>query len=132
RLRSLLFSNRPEVRMAEAGVTVAKAKLELAMREWIPDPAISIEAQRYNRASQAASEVSAGISFNVPWFNGKKYRAAENEARSGVEAAQRALEGARIQALGMLRDQLQKIETFHHHVELFNGRLIPHARENAP
>ena len=58
--------------MAEAGVTTAKAKLELAMREWILDPAISIEAQRYNRASQAASEVSAGISSNVPWFNGKK------------------------------------------------------------
>jgi outer membrane protein TolC len=73
--------------------------------------------------------VSAGISFNVPWLNGKKYRAEENEARSGVEAAERALEGARTEALGMLRDQLQKIETFHHHTELFEARLIPNARQ---
>jgi outer membrane protein TolC len=129
RLRSLIFSNRPEVRMAEAGVAAAKGKLELAKREWIPDPALSVEAQRYNDASQVASEVGVGISFNVPWLNGKKYRAGEREAQSGVEAAQRALEGARTEALGMLRDQLQKVETFHHHVELFEARLIPNARQ---
>ena len=129
RLRSLIFSNRPEVRMAEAGVTAAKAKLELAKREWIPDPALSIEAQRYNGASQVASEVGVGVSFNVPWFNAKKYRAGEREAQSGVEAAQRALEGAHTEALGMLRDQLRKIETFHHHVELFGDRLVPNARQ---
>ena len=129
RLRSLLFSNRPEVRMAEAGVTAGKAKLELARRAWIPDPAVSVEAQRYNGASQVASEVGIGLSFNVPWLNARKYRAEENEARSGVEAAQRALDGARTEALGMLRDQLQKIETFHHHTELFEARLIPNARQ---
>jgi outer membrane protein TolC len=129
RLRSLLFSNRPEVRMAEAGLTAAKAKLELAKREWIPDPALSVVAQRYNGASQAVSEVSAGISFNVPWLNAKKYRAGEREAQSGVEAAERALDAAHIEALGMLRDQLRKIETFHHHVELFDARLIPNARQ---
>lgn len=129
RLRSLLFSNRPEVRMAEAGVTAAKAKLELAKREWIPDPALSVEAQRYNGASQVASEVGVGISFNVPWLNGKKYRAEEREAQSGVEAAQHALDGARTEALGMLRDQLQKIESFHHHTELFETRLLPLSRQ---
>jgi outer membrane protein TolC len=129
RLRTLIFSNRPEVRMAEAGVAAAKSKLELAKREWIPDPALSIEAQRYNDASQFASEMGVGISFSVPWLNGKKYRAGEREAQSGVEATQRALEGARTEALGVLRDQLQKIETFHHHVELFEARLIPNARQ---
>ena len=129
RLRSLLFSNRPEVRMAEAGLAVAKAKLELAKREWIPDPSLSIVTQRYNGASQAVSEVSAGISFNVPWLNAKKYRAREAEARSGIEAAEHALEGARNEALGLLRDQIRKIETFHHHAELFETRLIPTARQ---
>jgi cobalt-zinc-cadmium efflux system outer membrane protein len=128
-LRSLVLLNRPEVRMAEAALAAARAKVELAKREWIPDPAISIQAQRYNGASQAASEVSAGVSFSVPWLNGNKYRAGETEAQSGAEAAQRALEAARTEALGLLRDQLQKIETFHHHVELFESRLIPLARE---
>ena len=127
--RGLMLSNRPEVRMAEAGLTGAKAKLELAKREWIPDPAITVEAQRYNGGAQVVSEVDAGISFNVPWLNGKKYRAGESEAANGVAAAQHALDTARAEALGLLRDQLQKIETYHHHVELFDGRLIPTARQ---
>jgi cobalt-zinc-cadmium efflux system outer membrane protein len=101
----------------------------LAKRQWIPDPAISLEAQRYNGASQAVSEVDAGISFTVPWLNGKKYRAAEREAQSEAEATQQALEGAQTDALGMLRDQLEKIETFHHHIELFRERLTPKTRQ---
>ncbi|HEY5753219.1 MAG TPA: TolC family protein [Chthoniobacterales bacterium] len=128
-LRGLLFANRPEIRMAEAGLAVAKFRLELAKREWIPDPALSIEAQRYNEASQAVSEVAVGISFNVPWLNGKKYRAGEREAGAGVAAAAQAVESARISALGLLRDQLKRIETFHHHVELFRDKLIPLARQ---
>ncbi|MEI9892388.1 MAG: TolC family protein [Chthoniobacter sp.] len=127
--RGLLLKNRPEVRSAAGGVTAAMAKLELARREWIPDPTVTVQAQRYNGAAQGISEVDAGVSFNVPWLNAKKYRAEEREAQSGLEAAQRALEGARAEALGLLRDQLQKIETSHHHVELFETRLIPTARE---
>ncbi|MEP6668477.1 MAG: TolC family protein [Chthoniobacter sp.] len=129
KLRGLLLNNRPEVRSTAAGMTAATAKLELAKREWIPDPTVTVQAQRYNGAAQAISEVDAGVSFNVPWLNAKKYRAEEREARSGVEAAQRALEGARAEALGLLHDQLQKIETFHHHVELFETRLLPKARQ---
>ncbi len=128
-LRTSMLRNRPELRGAEAEITAAKAKLELARREWIPDPTVSLEAQRYNGASQVVSELDAGVSFNLPWLNGKKYRAEDAEAKKGVESAQRKLEGARAEALGLLHDQLQKIETFHHHIELFQSRLIPTARE---
>jgi outer membrane protein TolC len=128
-LHASLLNHRPEVRGAQSDVTAAKGKLELARRQWIPDPVVSVEGQRYNGAAQGVSELDAGVSFNVPWLNGKKYRAEEREAQSGVESAQRKLEGARTEALGLLRDQLQKIETLHHHVELFQTRLIPKARE---
>jgi len=128
-LRAAMLNRRPEVRSAEASVAMAKARLELAHREWIPDPTISVETQRYNRASQAVSEVGAGVSFTLPWFNETKYHAHEVEAARGVEAAQQTLAGARTEALGLLRDQLQKIETMHHHVDLFETRLIPNARQ---
>jgi cobalt-zinc-cadmium efflux system outer membrane protein len=129
RLRGLVLSNRPELRMAQAKVAAARAGVELAKREWIPDPTLSVQAQRYNDASQAVSEVSAGISFSVPWLNGKKYRAEEREAQAGAEAAQDALEASQAEALGMLRDQLKNIDTLHHHVELFRDRLLPNARQ---
>ena len=128
-LKALVVSNRPEVRMAEVNVQLARAKLDLARREWIPDPALSVQAQRYNGASQPVSEVSVGVSITLPWLNGGKYRAQEKEAAGGIEAAQRALEAARTESLGMLRDQLRKIETNHHHVELYRDQLIPTARQ---
>jgi outer membrane protein TolC len=128
-LRALILSRRPELQMASANVASAAAKVELARREWIPDPTLSVGAQRYNESSQAVSELTAGVSFNVPWVNPRKYKAGESEAQSTATAAQRALEGAQNEALGMLRDQLAKIETSHHHVMLFRERLLPNARQ---
>jgi hypothetical protein len=60
-------------------VIAASAKVELAKREWIPDPSVSLGAQHYNAGSQAVSELNAGVSIDLPWFNPKKYRAGEQE-----------------------------------------------------
>jgi outer membrane protein TolC len=129
RLRRLTLANRPEVRQAQSMVIEASEKIQLAKREWIPDPSVSLQAEHYNEGSQAVSEINAGISINLPWFNGKKYRAGESEAQSDFFAAQKSLGGAQTGALGLLRDQLQKIETMHHHIELYRDRLLPTARQ---
>jgi outer membrane protein, heavy metal efflux system len=128
RLRQLILANRPEVREAQAMLTAAKAKEELAKREWIPDPTLSVQAERYNAASQLVSDVGGGVSFNLPWLNGKKYRAEEAEAQHEVDAASTALVSAQTEAVGLLRNQLQKIETLHHHMELYRDNLLPTAR----
>jgi cobalt-zinc-cadmium efflux system outer membrane protein len=129
RLRRLTLENRPEVRQAQAMVIAASAKVELAKREWIPDPSVSLGAQHYNAGSQAVSELNAGVSIDLPWFNPKKYRAGEQEAQSDALAAEETLEGAQTEALGVLRDQLQKIHTLQHHIELYRDRLLPSARQ---
>ena len=129
RLRQLVLTYRPEIREAEAKVTVAKAKVELARREWFPDPTVSLEADRYNAASQVVSQVGGGVSVNIPWPNGKKYRAEEREAQSDLNAAVSDLLSAQTEALGLLRNQLEKIETLHHHIELYRDNLLPAARQ---
>jgi len=129
RLRQLVLTNRPEVREAQAKVTVAKAKLELAKREWFPDPTVSLEAERYNAASQFVSQVAGGVSINIPWLNGKKYRAEEREAQNELNAAVSEVLGTQTEALGLLRNQLEKIETLHHHIELYRDNLLPTARQ---
>ena len=129
RLRQLVLTNRPEVREAQAKVTMAKAKLELAKREWIPDPTVSLEAERYNAASQFVSQVGGGVSINIPWLNGKKYRAEEREAQSELNASVSDVLSAQTEALGLLRNQLEKIETLHHHIELYRDNLLPTARQ---
>jgi outer membrane protein, heavy metal efflux system len=129
RLRRLTLANRPEIRQAQSMVIAASEKVQLAKREWIPDPSVSLQAQHYNAGRQAISEINAGVSIGLPWFNSKKYRAGEHEAQSDFLAAQTTLERAQTEALGMLRDQLQKIQTMHHHIELYRDQLLPSARQ---
>jgi cobalt-zinc-cadmium efflux system outer membrane protein len=127
RLRGITLAQRPEVQMARAKVEMEKSKVQLARRAWIPDPAVSVKGQRYNDASQAVSELDAGLSFTVPWVNPGKYSAAVREARANLAAVEQAFDREQKEALRLLRDQLQKIETFHHHVELFRDKLVPQA-----
>ena len=113
--------------MARAKIDSEKSKLQLAHRAWIPDPAVNIKGQRYNDAAEAVSELDAGVSFTIPWVNPSKYSAGVREARANLAATEQGLEREQKEALRLLRDQLAKIETFHHHVELFRDKLVPQA-----
>ena len=130
KLRAQISLNNPEVLRAYAQVTAAQSRYQLAKREWIPDPALSIQADHYNAGSQLASEVSGGISVSLPWFNEKKYSAGEQEALDEVTAAKDALETVKNEAIGKLRDQLQKLQTLNHHVDIYASSLIPNARQS--
>ncbi|MBA3830747.1 MAG: TolC family protein [Chthoniobacterales bacterium] len=129
KLRPLVVANQPEIRTARARAAAEQARVQLAQRAWIPDPSLKVEGQRYNDATRDLSEVDAGISFNIPWGNARKYSAAISEARLNLAAAQAATERAETEAIGALRDALQKAETAHHHVELFRDKLVPQARQ---
>jgi outer membrane protein TolC len=129
KLRDITLAQRPEVQMARAKIDREKSKLQLARRAWIPDPAVSVKGQRYNDAAQAVSELDAGLSFTVPWVNPGKYSAGVREARENVGAAEQELDREQKEALRLLRDQLEKIETAHHHVDLFRDKLVPQARQ---
>jgi outer membrane protein, heavy metal efflux system len=130
-LQALALANRPEVLGAARRIEAAKARLEAARREWIPEPSLRVEAARYNDASQAISEVSAGVSINLPWLNRRKYKAAIEEANQMKAGAEYELQAARNETSGLVRDALTKTETYHHHVELFRDRILPLARQNA-
>jgi cobalt-zinc-cadmium efflux system outer membrane protein len=129
RLRALLIVNRPEIRSAKAKIAAEQGKLELARRAWIPDPAIGVRAERYNAANESVSELGGGVSFNVPWINAGKYSAATREARASLRAAENEKDREEKEAIGLLRDQLQKIETARHHAELFQTEILPQARQ---
>jgi outer membrane protein, heavy metal efflux system len=128
-LRAMMLAQRPEVRTAQAQVEAEREKLQLARREWIPDPAISVQGQRYNDTQHIASEFNTGISFSIPWVNYGKYSAATKEAQSNLVAAQAELDRVQKESLGLLRDQLQKIEATHHHAELFQKEILSQAEK---
>jgi outer membrane protein, heavy metal efflux system len=128
-LRARMLLQRPEVRTAQAQIEAEKEKVQLARREWIPDPAIMVQGQRYNDTQHIASEFNTGISFSIPWVNYGKYSAGTKEAQSNLAAAQAELDRVQKESLGLLRDQLQKIETTHHHVQLFQKEILPQAEK---
>jgi cobalt-zinc-cadmium efflux system outer membrane protein len=128
-LRATLLRRRPEIVMARAAIDAQTSNVQLAQRAWIPDPSITVQGQRYNDAAQVVSEVGAGVSFSVPWSNARKYSAGVSAARNNLAAAQHALERTENESIGRLRDALQKVETTHHHVELFRDQLLPQARQ---
>ena len=130
RLQKLALAQRPELVMAQKQIDAAQARWEAARREWVPEPSFRIEASQYNEAAQTISELTAGFSINVPWFNRRKYKAGIDEARSLAESARHDLEGLQAETLGLVRDQLKKIQTFHHHSVLFRDRLVPLAQQS--
>jgi outer membrane protein, heavy metal efflux system len=129
RLEGLALDNRPELQLAEQKIAAEQQKLEVAKRDWIPEPELRVEARQYKGGTKAVQEYDTGIFFNVPLGNWGKYAAQEREARSSVEMATRELEMERTETLGLVRDAMKKAETFHHHVELFRDRLLPTARQ---
>jgi outer membrane protein TolC len=66
----------------------------------------------------------------LPWFNEQKYSAGEREALDEVTADKDALEMVKNEVIGKLRDQLHKLQTLHHHVDIYANNLIPNARQS--
>ncbi|MEI6350025.1 MAG: TolC family protein [Verrucomicrobiota bacterium] len=119
---ALAAAHRPEVLLASRKVEAEKARLELAHRQWIPDPQLRVAARQFSPTS-GIREYDTGIFFSVPWANRTKYKAAVAEAADSLENAVYLTAAARIEASGLVRDQLKKIETFATNYRLFHERI---------
>ena len=128
-LQAAALSARPEMQRAQNRVEAERFRVELANRQWFPDPTLDVQAQRYNETGQAVSELDVGVSIGLPFLNQRKYSATVTEARRNFESAQHELEATRTETLGLVRDQLTKIETAAHHYELYSDKILPLARQ---
>jgi len=128
-LQAVALTARPEMQRAQNRVEAERFRVELANRQRFPDPTLDVQAQRYNEAGQAVSELDVGVSIGLPFLNPIKYSATVTEARRNFESAQHELEATRTETLGLVRDQLKKIETAAHHYELYSDKILPLARQ---
>lgn len=130
KLQGLALAHRPELEAAQRKLDAAQARIGLAKRAWIPVPELRVEARQFNGSGKIFNEYDTGIFFNIPWVNRGKYRAAITEAEKSLEAAGHERDALVTETLGHVRDQLKKIETFHHHFTLFRDRLVPLAKQS--
>lgn len=128
-LEARLLAQRPEIAAAEQRLKAEEARLQLARRQWIPDPQVRVEARHFRGSRDTFTEFDTGIFFSVPWVNPKKYSAGVREAQDMVEAMRNEIESERTAALGVLRDQLRKIATARRQYELSRDKLLPLARK---
>jgi len=128
-LERVALEARPEVQRARNRIEAEKARVQLARRQRLPDAAFNVQAGRYNDTGQVVSELDAGISIGLPFLNARKYSAGITEAQRNLEAAQQEFEAARNEALGLVRDQMKKIETAAHHYELCRDKILPLASQ---
>jgi outer membrane protein TolC len=129
RIEEEALAQRPEIAEAELQVAAGHARLEFARREWIPDPQLRIEARHFKGGNSAFQEYDSGIFFSIPWINFSKQRAGVREMQSEVKNAQLNHEAARAEASGMVRDALQKIDTFRRNYILFRDEIVPLVRK---
>lgn len=129
KLQSIALAQRPELQRAQDRIDAERFRLELANRQWFPDPALNVKTQRYNDAAQAVSEVDVGVSFPLPFLNWKKYGAGIQEARKTLENAQHEFAATRAETFGLVRDQLKKIQTSASQYELYQDKILPVARQ---
>jgi outer membrane protein, heavy metal efflux system len=127
-IRELALARRPEIARAQKAVEAEQGRVQLARRQWFPDPRVRVEARQFNGAN-GIQEYDTGIFFNVPWGNFAKYSAGVSEARNTLQKSRLDLEAARSEVLGLVRDQLKKIETAARNYELFQNKIVPLARQ---
>jgi outer membrane protein TolC len=120
--------HRPEIAAARAKVRAAEAGVQLARRNWIPDPELRVEARRMNDR-RGIVEYDTGVFFNVPWLNGRKYRAAESEAENALVAARADVDAARFEAQSMIGSQLARLAALQSQIELSRDKFVPIARQ---
>jgi outer membrane protein TolC len=129
KVEAVVAACRPELLMAWRKIEAEKARLQLAHRQWIPDPAIQIKAREF-AGKTGIQEYDTGIFFSVPWANERKYSAGVAEAEESLASARHEYEAAQTAASGLVRNQLKKIETFATNYRLFHDRIAPIARSS--
>lgn len=129
RLEALAQARRPEIALAAARIQTTGAQLQLARRQWIPDPQLRLEARQYSGSAKVIQEYDTGIFFNVPWVNYRKYAAGIAEARKNIASAEGGFSAAVNEMRGLLRDQLQRIDTSGRNYQLFRNNLLPLAQQ---
>jgi len=123
----------PEIKLAQSKIAGAQARLQLAHRQWIPDPMAGVRVRRFRDPSgtipDPMDEVMLEVSVSVPWANEQKYAAGVRDAQATLAAAQADLKVAENETRARVRDALRRAESFVHHVELYRDKIVPLSRE---
>lgn len=123
-LLAWVMENNPRVRALKAEVAAAEARISAVRNERNPTLDVEVAGSRYSRESTTRDDVSAGLVFTVPFYQGRRV-----DARIARELAQRERSAAELEKLGLdLKDAvlatLQEIEWLRGSAQIAADRQI--------
>lgn len=124
----LAAEQRPELLAVRLGeLSSAKASLDLAKKEYMPDVQFRVEARQFNGQS-GIQEYDTGVFMNFPWLQLGKRKAMVREAKLSVEQKQFDYEALQRKTAAEVKKLYDGMEVMHHHYELFIDKIIPQQR----
>ncbi|TMQ57426.1 MAG: TolC family protein [Candidatus Eisenbacteria bacterium] len=123
-LQQLAKELRPELRGWAAQREARKADLSLARRQRLPDFTFSARYDRYWEAAEVRPSV--GVAFNLPIQLGR-LRAAEREARAGVEQAEARRQESEARVASEVESALAEVWESWHEIHILQDRVVPSA-----
>ncbi len=113
----------PQVVLADAAVNTARAQLELARKEWVPDVDVMLGARRYGLTQDLG--LVAGVSLPLPIWNRNRGRLAAESARAEASRLSRSALNRELQS--RLKIAYQALEIARERIDALKRVALPHA-----
>jgi len=128
RVFALASANDPRVKVAQAVVGAAAARVKVAERERRPDASLEVAGRSYSGTGDfRAAEVA--VKFSLPWFNRSSYSAMAEGARNGDKAAKLDLEEAVRETREEIQLLLTMIDSARREALSYRNEIIPRSEQ---
>jgi len=127
-LIKISHSNSPLIKSREKMIAAAKAKVNMAEKEYYPD--FTIAGSVFERRGEFKDMWSLTTTINIPIFYKTKQKMAVLEAESALSEAKHELEAVKLMLSSNIRENYSMIKAAEKLTELYRDGLIPKAYQD--
>ncbi|HBR22419.1 MAG TPA: hypothetical protein DD713_07645 [Nitrospiraceae bacterium] len=127
-LIKISHSNSPLIKSREKMIAAAKAKVNMAEKEYYPD--FTIAGSVFERRGEFKDMWSLTTTINIPIFYKTKQKMAVLEAESALSEAKHELEAVKLMLSSNIRENYSMIKAAEKLTELYRNGLIPKAYQD--
>ncbi|MBI1810456.1 MAG: TolC family protein [Nitrospirae bacterium] len=127
-LLKMSYSNSPLIKSREKMIASAKAKVNMAEKEYYPD--FTIAGSVFERRGEFKDMWSLTTTINIPIFYKTKQKMAVLEAESALSEAKHELEAVKLMLSSNIRENYSMIKAAEKLTDLYRNGLIPKAYQD--
>jgi outer membrane protein, heavy metal efflux system len=124
KLVDLAVRYQPELNAKRMEIKEAEASVEVTRRQQYPDLSVGAEVRNYSDDGSVRQGMLT-LSFNIPWGNGRHYRAAIQREKSKASAAQFEASDYELRLRNEVHELTVKIDNARRDALLYRDEIIP-------